>query len=135
MKSIFSILMVFGFFIIVTNCSSDDDSTSTSNTNTLSPISIEFVNENGTPIATDCLDVNENYAIQIVTEQEGSGSIAVTQIQYTLNGALYSMTFNQIGYQRQPVVLVDGQNIAQLVDTGVTDEIRFIIQDDFELVL
>ncbi|BAO74692.1 hypothetical protein WPG_0462 [Winogradskyella sp. PG-2] len=127
--------MVFGFFIIVTNCSSDDDSTSTSNTNTLSPISIEFVNENGTPIATDCLDVNENYAIQIVTEQEGSGSIAVTQIQYTLNGALYSMTFNQIGYQRQPVVLVDGQNIAQLVDTGVTDEIRFIIQDDFELVL
>ena len=135
MKSIFSILMVFGFFIIVTNCSSDDDSTSIPNTNTLNPISIEFVNENGTPITTDCLDVNENYAIQIVTEQEGSGSIAVTQIQYTLNGALYSMTFNQTGSQRQPIELTDGQNIAQLVDTGVTDEIRYIVQDDFELVL
>ncbi|WP_152975537.1 hypothetical protein [Lacinutrix himadriensis] len=133
MKSKFICVIVCSFFMIATSCSSDDDGGGGADAS-LIPISIQFVNENGTPITSDCLDINENYAVQIETEMAGSGAIAATQIQYTLNGILYSMTFNQIGVQRQPVVLADGQNIAQLVTIGVADEIRFVIQDDFELV-
>lgn len=136
MKSKFIYLVVCSFFMLSTSCSSDDDGGGGGSANaSLKAISIQFVNVNGTPIISDCLDVNDNYAIQIETEMEGSGAIAATQIQYTLNGVLYSMTFNQIGMQRQPVELADGQNITQLVVTGVTDEIRFVIQGNFELVL
>ena len=125
---------------MATSCSTENESiggdvSPDDETLSLQPISIEFVNENGTTISSDCLDSNENYAIRIETERTGSGAITATQIQYTLNGILYSMTFNQIGTLSQPVILVDGQNIAQLVTTGVLDEIRFVVQDDFELVL
>lgn len=136
MKSKFIYVLVCGFFGIATSCSNDDGGSDGGGVNaSLQPISIQFVNENGSPITSDCLDLNENYAIQIETEMASSGPITATQIQYTLNGILYSMTFNAIGVKRQVVELADGQNIAQLATTGVTDEIRFVIQDEFELVL
>jgi hypothetical protein len=137
MKSKFLYVILSSFFMMATSCSSDDDGGVNGGGENISlkPISIEFINENGTPMTLDCLDSNENYAIQIETEMVGTDAITATQIQYTLNGILYSMTFNDIGSQSQPVLLVDGQNIAQLVTTGVLDEIRFVVQDDFELVL
>ena len=136
MKSKFIYLLVCSFFGIATSCSNDDgDSDGGSLNASLQPISIQFVNENGSPITSDCLDINENYAIQIETEMASSGPITATQIQYTLNGILYSMTFNAIGVKRQVVELADGQNIAQLATTGEADEIRFVVQDEFELVL
>jgi hypothetical protein len=137
MKSKFLYVIVCSFFMMAGSCSSDDDGGGGGDGGenvSLRPISIEFVNENGTVITSSCLDVNENYAVQIETEMVGTDVITATQVQYTLNGILYSMTFNDIGTQSQPVELVDGQNIAQLVTTGDMDEIRLVIQDDFELV-
>ena len=85
MKSKFLYVIVCSFFMMATSCSSDDDGgvNGGSENISLKPISIEFINENGTAISSDCLDSNQNYAIRIETEETGLGAITATQIQYT----------------------------------------------------
>lgn len=121
----------------VLGCSKNDDNPAPPpvTVESFDPVAIEFVYEDGTSIsANDCISPDEAYAIQITTTKNSNGTTQVSKIEYTINGALYSMSFSQAGTKRNPIALVDGKNIAELAATATTDEIFYISQDDFELV-
>jgi len=129
------------FILTLLACSKDDDNTRTivveevKVIETFNPISITFVYEDGSSIQSDdCISPDLNYAIQIETTKNNEGNKNVSQIEYTINGALYSMSFSQAGIKRNPIVLVNGKNIAELVYTAVSVELNYTAQDDFELV-
>jgi hypothetical protein len=44
------------------------------------------------------------------------------------------MSFSAVGISYLPIELVEGKNIAQLVETGLTEEIAYVLEDDFILV-
>ena len=44
------------------------------------------------------------------------------------------MYFIEVGTLRNPVNLIDGDNLSQLLQTGLTDEVRFLKQNDYVLV-
>lgn len=77
---------------------------------------------------------NTNYSIQIETTKNSQGNTQVSKVDYTINGALFSMSFSQAGIKRNPVLFVDGKNIAELVKTAVNTEVRYTIQGDFQLI-
>lgn len=120
----------------VLGCSkNDDDPTPPAIVESFDPVSIEFVHEDGTGItANDCITPDEAYAIQITTTKNSSGTTKVSKIEYTINGALYSMSFSKAETKRNPITLVDGKNIAELAATAITDEIYYVSQGDFVLV-
>ena len=134
--------IVIAFIILVLGCSSDDDSGATTITppppeviSSFDPVSIKFIYEDGSIIEEgECIEPNLAYAIQIETVKNPAGNTTVSQVEYTINGALYSMSFSQAGTKRNPISLADGNNIAQLVTTAISSEIRFVVQDDFTLV-
>ena len=99
------------------------------------PISISFVYEDGTAIeAGACLSPGLAYAVEIETTKNNEGNTQVSQVEYTINGALFSVSFSEAGKKRNPIVFMDGRNIAELVKTAVASEVSFIAQDDFEFV-
>ncbi len=102
---------------------------------TFDPVEIEFVHDDGTSIlAGECISPDAVYAIQIKTTKNSNGTTKVSKIEYTINGVLYSMSFSEAGTKRNPVILVDGRNFAELTSTGESTEISYIEQGDFELV-
>lgn len=116
-------------------CSKDDDDDLKITIESFDATEIEFVYSDGSSIsANECIIPNEPYAIQIKTTKNSSGNTNVSKIGYTINGALYSMSFSEAGTKRNPINLVDGRNIAELSATATTDEISYYSQDDFELV-
>ncbi len=122
-------------FII--SCSKNDDATAPPpiEVESFDPVDIKFVHDDGTDIiAGDCISPNEAYAIQITTTRNSNGTTSVSKVEYTINGALYSMSFSEAGTKRNPITLVDGGNIAELTVTAKADEVFYVIQDDFELV-
>ena len=122
----FSLLLVVSLCV---NCSGDDDFS------TFSPKTINFVNSDGTFILeNDCVNPNEQYSIAIDVNTVGAGPSQPTQIEYTINGALYSATFTNDGIKEIPITLQEGTNIAQLVNNGVSSTVYITTQDDFELV-
>jgi hypothetical protein len=99
------------------------------------PISISFVYQDGTAIEPgDCLSPDVKYAIQIETIKNTAGNTQVSQVEYTVNDTLFSLSFSQAGIKRNPITFVDGKNIAELVTTVLSTELYYIGQDDFELV-
>ncbi|WP_406682779.1 hypothetical protein N1F78_08750 [Seonamhaeicola sp. MEBiC1930] len=119
---------------IVFGCSKNDDDPVPPpvTVESFDPVSIEFVHEDGTSISsTDCITPDEAYAIQITTTKNSNGTTDVSKIEYTINGALHSMSFSEAGTKRNPIVLVDGNNKAELTITATSDEIYFVSQDDF----
>ncbi|MCL6295855.1 hypothetical protein [Jejuia spongiicola] len=121
----------------VLGCSKNDDNPAPPpvTVESFDPVSIEFVHEDGTGItANDCITPDEAYAIQITTTKNNNGNTAVSKIEYTINGAIYSMSFTAAGTKRNPIVLVDGRNVAELSSTGTSSEVNYIEQGDFELV-
>ncbi|PIA82003.1 hypothetical protein BFR04_11910 [Gaetbulibacter sp. 4G1] len=121
----------------VLGCSKNDDNPAPPpvTVESFDPVSIEFVHEDGTGItANDCITPDEAYAIQITTTKNNNGNTAVSKIEYTINGAIYSMSFTAAGTKRNPIVLVDGRNVAELSSTGTSTEVNYIEQGDFELV-
>jgi hypothetical protein len=99
------------------------------------PRAISFVYEDGSSItAGECLSPNLAYAIQIETIKNEKVTTMVSQVEYTVNGVLYSMSFSAVGSSYLPIELVEGRNIAQLVETGLTKEIAYVLEDDFILV-
>ncbi|WP_203257046.1 hypothetical protein [Hyunsoonleella ulvae] len=99
------------------------------------PIDIRFVYEDGSSIgASECIDPEKTYAIEIETSKNSEGNTDVSKIEYTINGASYSMSFSAAGTKRNPIVFVDGRNIAELVKTAKSIEVMFVKQDDFQLV-
>lgn len=122
-------IIVFTAFLVFSGCSKEDKSI------IISPSSISFVHEDGTIIATDeCINPDGKYAVKIETTSEGSGEYEVIRVDYTINGDLYTMTFLEEGVQINPVTLLDGENTAQIVESGFTSNINFVKQDEFQLV-
>ena len=123
-------------------CSNDDDNTSTpvvveeeKVVESFDPISISFVYEDGISIDSGaCISPGLAYAIQIETTKNNAGNTQVSRVEYTINGAVFSMSFAEAGVKRNPITFAEGKNIAELVATAVSTELSLIIQDDFELV-
>jgi hypothetical protein len=120
------ILMIFA-------CSPEDIPTTV--VESFTPKSISFVYADGSSITSgECLSPNSAYAIQIEATKNEKGNTTVSQVAYTVNGVLYSMSFSAVGISYLPIELVEGKNIAQLVETGLTEEIAYVLEDDFILV-
>ena len=125
LKSSFLIAVIIAF----SSCSNDDDF------NTITPTSITFVHEDGSPIAkNECINPNTNYAILIKTNSVGKGAFQNTKILYTLNGVLNIMSFTKDGQQLKVIQLIDGNNVAEIVDSDFKASLYFNSQNNFELV-
>lgn len=118
-----TLLMVF------LSCSKDEEFT------IISPTNISFVHEDGSKISiNECINPNGKYAVLIETTSKGNGKYKIIVVEYTVNGALYSMTFLKEGAQICPITLAAGQNTAQISGSALTSNIQYIAQGDFELV-
>ena len=112
--------IIFTLMLLILGCSKSDDSAVTPTPDVESkviesfdPISISFVHEDGTSISSDeCITPNVAYAIQIETKKNSQGNTQISKVEYTINGALFSMSFSQAGIKRNPISLVNGKNIA-----------------------
>ncbi|WP_369995173.1 hypothetical protein [Winogradskyella sp.] len=133
MKSRFIFLVMI---LMLISCSSDDNGNSNGNNqNTLTPIAIKIVFSDGTNISENqCLSDQFEYAVEIETIDNTNGTFVVTQIDYTFNGELFSMSFSSPGVLRNPLNLVNGENQVQLLGTGDLDMVRFVEQDPYSLV-
>ncbi|MEX1383048.1 hypothetical protein, partial [Lutibacter sp.] len=89
---------------------------------------ISFVFADGSDIPTEgCLDLNSNYAVKIETEKQGTGDLETTEIEYTLNGVVYSTTFTEVTNKILPVTLSEGNNVVQLIDSGNAASLDVVI--------
>lgn len=128
----FALVLLIVFFA---SCSKDDAEGAQTNLDQFIPIDIKFVHADGTDISeSECILPDGRYALQIEVEENNPGNTDVSQIEYTINGIAYSMSFSEAGVKRNPIALVDGKNIAELVKSAESTEIIFVEQDDFELV-
>lgn len=135
MKTINYYITVMVLFLIM-GCSKNDDDSVSNTVESFDPKSIEFVHEDGTSISeNECITPHQSYAIQITTIKNNNGTTKVSKIEYTINGVLHSMSFSEAGTKRTPIILVNGVNIAELSGTTLSDEVKFVEQDDFQLVL
>lgn len=99
------------------------------------PTSIKFVYEDGTEIQSDaCLSPDVAYAVQIEAQKNNAGTTQVSKIEYTVNGATFSMSFAAAGTKRNPIVFVNGINSVELVKTAESKEVFFLEQKEFQLV-
>ena len=128
-NKIYSLLTLAAILILFSGCSKEEEFAE------ITPSQINFVKENGTLLtADDCINPDEKYSVLIKTVADGNGGFKPTKIEYTVNGISYSMTFLKAGTQINAVSLVDGINIAQIVETGFIAKINYMTQSDFELV-
>lgn len=116
-------------FILSLSCSKDEE------IKVIFPVKIAFVHADGSGIVVgECINPNGNYAILIQTNSEGNGvSSKSIKIDYSVNGVLYNMTFIDKGNQLNPIKLVNGLNVAQILNSTYKNEIRCISQGEFEL--
>ena len=135
--------LIFALILLIAGCSSSDDSNNTPTSpiadnkvvESFDPISISFVHEDGTSILSDeCITPNSEYAVQIETTKNSQGNTQISKVEYTINGNLFSMSFSQAGIKRNPISLVKGRNIAELVTKAISTEMLYIVQGDFQLV-
>ncbi|MFT4612314.1 MAG: hypothetical protein ACJA2M_000405 [Polaribacter sp.] len=132
MKTKLSILITFSFLFV--SCLPNNSIGSYEHE--LTATSIKFIHElDGKEVQLgECLSPDILYAIQIETVNNSEANPAVTNIEYTINGTLYNMSFSDEGISYNPIELVEGKNIVQLVETGFTKEVTYVLQDDFILV-
>lgn len=124
---LYSIVIIV--LIVILGCSKEEEFT------IISPANISFVHEDGSEISiNECIRPSGKYAVKIRTTAEGNGKYKVINIDYAVNGSLYSMTFLSEGSQIIPVNLIDGKNTAQIAGSSLTSNIYFVAQGDFELV-
>lgn len=134
-KLVYYITVIYLFLLMISCCKKDDDGAVPVSVESFNAIAIKFVNQDGSNISNnDCIASDKKYAIQIETVRNRNGNTEVTEIQYTINGVIYSMSFSDVGVKRNPVNLSDGKNIAELSGTEILDVITFIKQNDFVLV-
>lgn len=117
------------FILVLSSCSNEEQF------QTIVPASISFVHEDGSALLQgECINPTTNYAILIKTNSEGNGVFIPTQIEYTLNGVLYVMSFISDGEKSNTIQLISGQNKAEIVGTSLSAFIYFNTHDNFELV-
>jgi hypothetical protein len=130
MKNRLLVFITFSFLFI--SCASNEESLEAFK-HPLTALSIKFVNKaDGKEVKLGaCVSPDILYAIQIET-LNGSGSVPkVTNIEYIYNGILYVMSFSEAGIGYNPIELVEGKNIVQLLESGLSNEIMYVLQDDF----
>ena len=142
MKTNTYILLILTFFAL--GCSNNEEITGDSTgvfpqgenvIESYDPISIKFVHEDGTEIQADaCLSPDVVYAVQIEAQKNNAGTTQVSKIEYTVNGATFSMSFAAAGTKRNPIVFVNGKNSVELVKTAESKEVFFLEQKEFQLV-
>jgi hypothetical protein len=125
--------LTFSFLIALitafSSCSNEE------NFKTITPESIAFVHEDGSPIAqNECINPNTNYALLIKTSSVGTGVFKSTKVEYTLNGLPYIMTFSNDGPQLNRIKLIDGNNKAEIVGSSYKAYIYIDPHNNFELV-
>lgn len=138
----YNILILVVLLMLFLSCSKEDDF------QLLDP-EIVFVNVDGTPVLDgDCLDSNKTYALQITLLSNGAGEFKSKEVvEYTINGAVYSVTFTELGTKRIPLNFINGINVAQLIESGnsisidvefcsaviVANKISFVYADGSEI--
>jgi hypothetical protein len=137
MKTKLYLVLVFAFIVVA--CSKKDDHEEAPvpdvKIESFDPISIKFVHADGTLILTDeCIGPDLEYAIEIETVKKSNGNTTVSEVEYTLNGTLYSISFSQAGLKRNPITLIEGNNMAKLVLKAISSEVKLVVQGDFTLV-
>ena len=121
---ILSVLLIF--LVIGYGCSEDDELF------IQEEISFVYADESKL-LDSGCIDPNDDYMLLLTVFSNKTDSFPM-QVGYTLNGALYSVTFIGNGSKTIPVSLVEGVNIAQIVSNGAENIVNVISQGDFELV-
>lgn len=95
--------------------------------------SISFVHADGSKITgNECISPNVKYGIMIETNAVDVDK--PFRVDYSLNGVVYTMTFAVSTSQVNPVTLVNGENVAQIVGTYYKANLKYVDQGDFELV-
>jgi len=125
--------VTFSFLIVLltslSSCSKDDDF------KTITPASINFVHEDGSPIAqNECINPTTNYALLIKTNISGKGVFKEITIEYTLNGTPNIITLSNDKQQLIAVKLKAGYNIAEIIKTDYRAILYFNSHENFELV-
>lgn len=122
-------LCSIGLFLIFISCTNQQEF------KTIIPNKIAFVHENGDPIlSNECINPNTKYAIAITTKVEGNGIFTPTKVAYLINGIPYFMSFNSDGTKLNNVILVDGLNKAEIIDTPFIIYQYFNAHNEFEIV-
>jgi hypothetical protein len=125
--------VTFSFLIALitafSSCSNVDDY------KTITPASIAFVHEDGSPIAqNECINPTTNYALLIKTNSNGKGAFKATTIEYTVNGTPNVITFSTAEQKLIGVKLNAGYNIAEIVKSDYRAILYFNSHENFELV-
>ena len=124
-NSFLLLLLVMAFF----SCSPDEEP------NVMSPSNISFVHADGTAIAeNECINLNMKYAIKVETTSKFKTKGQPLRVDYTVNGVVYTMNFSIKGAQIIPIVLVEGDNLAQILGSDYKAYLKYQGQGDFELV-
>lgn len=111
------------------SCSKEDDFS------TITPASINFVHEDGSPIAqNECINPTTKYALLIKTNSSGKGAFKATTIEYTLNGTPNVITISSDEPQLIGVQLNAGYNIAEIAKSDYRAILYFNSHENFELV-
>jgi hypothetical protein len=108
---------------------------STSTISTLTIVDIAFVYENGSAIeAGACINPNTNYAIAITTKSQGLGTPKESIVKYIFNGNISEISFLNEGTKIMKIALINGINVAQLVENKQETKLVLKLQTDFEQV-
>lgn len=134
MKANYLFTLIFALILI--SCKNDDDSSMSSSPSTLTASDISIVFQDGSSINQgECIDPEDNYAVKITVLQDGDGAIEPTIINYTLNGNTSSTTFTNPEPKIINITLLVGENNVQLQDSGISDSIFVVSNQEFEIVL
>ena len=102
---------------------------------TLAIVDIAFVYENGSVIESGaCINPNKNYAIAITTKSQGLGTPKESIVKYIFNGVSSEISFTNEGTKTKKIALINGLNVAQLVETKQEAKLVLNLQTDFEQV-
>ena len=135
MKIARNIFILIFLTIYCVSCIKEDNTGLLGNEERYHPIGIKFVYEDGTEVLdSDCISPNIKYAVQIEVTTNNNRNTKASKIEYTINGSPYSMSFIEEGVKSNPVTLVNGKNIAELVKTAVSTEYTFVEQGEFQLI-
>ena len=130
MKTIKYFLSVF-IILSILGCDKDDGPGQA----TLDIVDFKIVNQDGTSLSpTECINPNQQYAVAIQARINGEGDVQVKRVDFTVNGTPFSVTFQNSGTLTTIIPIVVGQNLVQLVDSGLSDSITLLAPTEFEAV-
>lgn len=130
MKTYYALLLTL---CVLVGCENDDDVPVTF---MLEEAGINIVYADGGTIAPGaCIDPSQSYAVKIIVSPGmSSGTLEPTKIEYTVNGNTSSTTFTDQQPRIINITLIDGENIVQLQNSGISDSVFLFGNQEFEIV-